>query len=79
MLRADIDRLRGRIDVNVGSATDAHHTFAAAARAVRADDPTRALELAVAAALLSTYGADSGTTLDTAALAADATTGRTTR
>ena len=83
MLRADIDRLRGRIEVNVGSATDAHHTFAAAARAVLADDPTRALELAVAAALLSTYGADSGTaldtaTLDTAALATDAITSHTT-
>jgi DNA-binding CsgD family transcriptional regulator len=83
-LRADIDRLRGRIEVNVGSATDAHHTFAAAARAVLADDPTRALELAVAAALLSTYGADSGTTLDTAtldaaALATDAITGDTPR
>ena len=65
VLRADIDRLRGRIEVNVGSATDAHHIFAAAARAVLADDPTRALELAVAAALLSTYGADSGTALDT--------------
>ena len=83
VLRADIDRLRGRIEVNVGSATDAHHMFAAAARAVLADDPTRALELAVAAALLSTYGADSGTgldaaTLDTAALATDAITSRTT-
>ncbi len=83
VLRADIDRLRGRIEVNVGSATDAHHTFAAAARAVLADDPTRALELAVAAALLSTYGADSGTTLDTAtldtaALATDAITSHTT-
>jgi DNA-binding CsgD family transcriptional regulator len=83
VLRADIDRLRGRIEVNVGSATDAHHTFAAAARAALADDPTRALELAVAAALLSTYGADSGTaldsaTLDTAALATDAISGRTT-
>jgi DNA-binding CsgD family transcriptional regulator len=83
VLRADIDRLRGRIEVNVGSATDAHHMFAAAARAVLADDPARALELAVAAALLSTYGADSGTsldtaTLDTAALATDAITSRTT-
>jgi DNA-binding CsgD family transcriptional regulator len=83
VLRADVDRLRGRIEVNVGSASDAHHTFAAAARAVLADDPTRALELAVAAALLSTYGADSGTaldtaTLDTAALATDAITSHTT-
>ena len=79
VLRADIDRLRGRIEVNVGSATNAHHTFAAAARAVLADDPTRALELAVASALLSTYGADSGTTLDPAAFAADAITGQTPR
>ena len=72
MLRADIDRLRGRIEVNVGSGVDAHRIFATAARAVTADDPTRALELAVAAALLSTYGADSGTTLDVTALAAGA-------
>ena len=79
VLRADIDRLRGRIEVNVGSATDAHHIFAAAARAVSPDDPTRALELAVAAALLSTYGADSGIALDTAALTADAITGQTPR
>ena len=79
VLRADIDRLRGRIEVNVGSATDAHHMFAAASRDVIADDPTRALELAVAAALLSTYGADSGTTLDSAALAAGAIAGQTPR
>lgn len=79
VLRADIDRLRGRIDVNIGSATDAHHTFAAAARAVSSDDPNRALELAVAAVLLSTYGADSGATFDTAALAADAVAGQTPR
>src|SRR4029079_2351450 len=79
VLRADIDRLRGRIEVNVGSATDAHHTFAAAARAVLADDPTRALELAVAAALLSTYGADSGTSIDTDAITSDTTAGATPR
>ena len=79
LLRADIDRLRGRIEVNVGSATDAHRIFTTAARAVSADDPTRALEMAVAAALLSTYGADSGSTLDTTALAAGATDGDTPR
>ena len=45
-----------------GPATDAHRIFAAAARAVAADDPARALETGVAAALMSTYGADSGTT-----------------
>ena len=68
LLRADIDRLRGRIEVNVGSATDAHRIFATAARAVTPDDPARALELAVASALLSTYHADSGTTLGVTAL-----------
>jgi len=69
ILRADIDRLRGRIEVNVGSAVDAHRIFTSAARAAAADDPTRALELAVAAALIGTYGADSGTTVDVTSLA----------
>ncbi len=71
VLRADIDRLRGRIEVNVGSAVDAHRMFTTAARAVAAEDPTRALEMAVAAALLSAHGADSGTPLDVAVLAAE--------
>jgi DNA-binding CsgD family transcriptional regulator len=72
VLRAEIDRLRGTIEVNVGSGVDAHRIFATAGRAVAADDPTRALELAVAAALMSTYGADSGATLDATSLAAAA-------
>ena len=42
VLRADIDRLRGRIEVNVGSGVDAHRIFVTAARAVAADDPARA-------------------------------------
>jgi DNA-binding CsgD family transcriptional regulator len=69
VLRADIERLRGRIDVNVGSAVDAHRTFTVTARGVVAVDPARALELAVAAALLRTYGADSGAFFDVQALA----------
>ena len=64
VLRADIDRLRGRIEVNVGSAADAHRIFTHAARAVAADDPARALEMAVAATVLAVYGADSGVPLD---------------
>ena len=72
VLRADIDRLRGRIEVNVGSGVDAHRIFVTAVRAVAADDPPRALELAVAAALMSTYGCDSGTPLEVTALAAGA-------
>src|SRR6185437_8643800 len=72
VLRADIERLRGRIEVNVGSAVDAHRTFTAAARSVAGIDPARALDLAVAAALLRTYGADSGTAYDVHGLVATA-------
>jgi DNA-binding CsgD family transcriptional regulator len=70
LLRADIDRLRGRIDVNVGSASDAHRIFTQAARAVAADDPDRALEMAVAASVLAVYGADRGVLLGTTAFPA---------
>lgn len=75
LLRADIDRLRGRIEVNVGTASDAHRIFTKAARAVAADDPARALEMAVAAAVLSMYGADSGTSLDATTVPTDAEPG----
>jgi DNA-binding CsgD family transcriptional regulator len=82
ILRADLDRLRGRIEVNVGSAVDAHRIFTGAVGAVSDHDPNRALELAVASALLRTYGADSGARLEVADLAEDASgdsTGRTPR
>ncbi len=45
VLLSDIARLRGHIEVNIGSATDAHQIFIDAARAVRAADPLRALEI----------------------------------
>ncbi|MFF5295945.1 ATP-binding protein [Paractinoplanes globisporus] len=77
VLRADIERLRGRIEVNVGSAVDAHRTFTVTARGVAGVDPARALELAVAASLLRTYGADSGAAYDVHALAASAARGDT--
>ncbi|HYN93553.1 MAG TPA: AAA family ATPase, partial [Pilimelia sp.] len=64
ILRADIDRLRGRIAFNIGSAADAHGIMMGAARAVAADDPGRALELAVVATVLAVYGGDSGMTLE---------------
>ena len=70
LLRADIDRLRARIEVNVGSASGAHRIFVQATRAVAALDRGRALEMAVAAALTRTYGGDSG-----AILADDVTAG----
>ena len=63
VLLADVSRLRGRIELNIGSATDAHRIFTEAATAVTAVDPRRALEMAVAAALLRSYGADSGAVL----------------
>ncbi|WP_088288264.1 helix-turn-helix transcriptional regulator [Kineosporia sp. A_224] len=77
LLRADIDRLRGRIEVNVGSAVDAHRIFSVSAADVAGLDPARALELAVAAALLRSHGADSGTVLDVRRLAVAASTGDT--
>jgi DNA-binding CsgD family transcriptional regulator len=63
LVRADIDRLRGRIEVNIGSATAAHRIFQQATIAVAADDPGRALEMAAAASLLQLYGAGSGVAL----------------
>ena len=62
-LLGDIARLRGHIEVNLGSATVAHRIFVEAANAVRRDDRGRALQLAVLAATLRTYGADSGSRL----------------
>ena len=79
LLRADIERLRGRIEVNVGSATDAHRIFMKAARAVVDQDPVRALEMAVAATLMRSYGADSGTPLHADTLTVAVEAGDTTR
>ena len=63
LLRADIDRLRGRIEFNVGSADDAHRILTRAAEQVAARDPIRALEMAVAAAVAQSHGVDSGARL----------------
>ena len=63
LLLCDIARLRGHIEVNLGSATEAHRIFVEAAHAVHPFDPGRALEIGVAAAVMRTYGADSGTPL----------------
>ncbi|HET9760432.1 MAG TPA: AAA family ATPase, partial [Nocardioidaceae bacterium] len=82
LLRADIDRLRARIEVYVGSAVDAHRIFTVAARTVADVDAGRALEMASAAALNRTYGSDSGAVLTAPVLtrlltATDADTPRT--
>jgi DNA-binding CsgD family transcriptional regulator/tetratricopeptide (TPR) repeat protein len=63
LLLADVDRLRGRIAVNVGSAADAHRIFTQAAEQVAAHEPIRALEMAVAAAVARSHGVDSGARL----------------
>jgi DNA-binding CsgD family transcriptional regulator/tetratricopeptide (TPR) repeat protein len=59
----DLARLRGHIEVNVGSAPEGHRIFVEAAHDVLALDPVRALDTAVAAAVMRTFGADSGTRL----------------
>ena len=63
LLLADIARLRGHIEVNLGSAAEAHRIFVEAAQAVYPFDPARALDIGVAAAVMRTFGADSGTPL----------------
>ncbi len=63
LLLADVDRLRARIEFNVGSASNAHRILTRAAHRVSAHDPVRALEMASAAAVARSHGADSGATL----------------
>ena len=63
LLRADIDRLRCRIEVVAGSAVDAHRIFLAAARDVADADPVRAVEMAAFAGVLHSHAVDSGATL----------------
>lgn len=64
LLLSGIARLQGRIEVNLGSATDAHRIFVEAAHAIHEIDPSRALEMAAAAAIMRTYGAAEGTVLE---------------
>jgi len=64
ILRADIARLLGRIEVNVGSAAKAYRTFSSAAQAVAADDPARAVEMWVAATLTRMFDADTSAAPD---------------
>lgn len=63
VLQCDLARLRGHIEVNIGSAPEAHRLFVDAAHAVAPVDPVRALDIGVAAAVMRTFGADSGTPL----------------
>ncbi|WP_041369665.1 helix-turn-helix transcriptional regulator [Nakamurella multipartita] len=63
LLLGDIARLRGHIEVNLGSAAEAHRIFVEAAQQVYPLDAARALDIGVAAAVMRTFGADSGTPL----------------
>ncbi len=73
VLLSDIARLQGRIEVNIGSANDAHRIFTEAAHAVHDIAPARALEMAVAAAIMASYGADGGVSLDDGDIDTDVT------
>ncbi len=64
-LLADLARLRGHIEANLGSPDAAHRIFVEAASEVLPTDLQRALELATLAAIMHTHGADSGTRVDT--------------
>jgi DNA-binding CsgD family transcriptional regulator/tetratricopeptide (TPR) repeat protein len=68
VLRADIDRLRGRMAYTLGSGPDGHRILMHAVRAVAAADPVRAVEMAAVATVLAVYGGDSGASIDAAAL-----------
>ncbi|MEP6641914.1 MAG: helix-turn-helix transcriptional regulator [Gaiellales bacterium] len=64
VLRADIDRLRGRIEWNVGSLQTGQRIIMQAAREVAAADSVRALELAVLGTTLATFSAAPASTED---------------
>jgi DNA-binding CsgD family transcriptional regulator len=55
VLRADIDRLRGRVELNVGSVAAAIRIWTNAARDVAAADDQRAREIGMQAAAASTF------------------------
>jgi DNA-binding CsgD family transcriptional regulator len=75
LLRADIDRLRGRIQVVAGSAVDAHRIFVTATRDIAELDSGRALEMAAAAGVLHSHGVDSGSVLPPGTLSTDVAPG----
>ncbi|MDX6367286.1 MAG: hypothetical protein QOK30_2362 [Nocardioidaceae bacterium] len=56
ILTADVDMLRGRLEWSVGSSAVGHRIVIRAAREVAPFDPIRALEMAMVATTLATYG-----------------------
>jgi DNA-binding CsgD family transcriptional regulator len=66
VLRSDIDRLRARLEWNVGSAQTGQSIVLRAAQDVAPFDEVRALEMAMLGTTLATYAAGSGLAVDPA-------------
>src|SRR5262249_53413809 len=71
LLLADIDRLRARIEWNIGSGPVGHRILLQAAREVAAADPGRAQGMARMAAVAVAFGVDSGIDVDPADFVGD--------
>jgi DNA-binding CsgD family transcriptional regulator len=68
-VRADAVTLRARVEWNTGSVQLAHRMLLRGAQEVAPVDPQRAREMALIAAALASFGADSGVPIDPATLA----------
>lgn len=71
LLRADVDRLRARIEWNIGSGPLGHRILLQAARDVAGSDAVRARVMARMAAAAATFGVDSGIEVDPADFVGD--------
>jgi DNA-binding CsgD family transcriptional regulator len=69
LLRADVVRLRARIEWNTGSIKLGHRMILEGARAVAPYDPDRAREMAMFASALAAFGGESGVDVDPAVFA----------
>ncbi len=72
-LRADIARLRARVEWNTGSVQLGHRMLLHAAREVAPHEPERAREMALIGAAIASVGGDSGVGIDSMALVPTAT------
>jgi DNA-binding CsgD family transcriptional regulator len=70
-LRADIARLRARIEWNIGSATLAHRMILEAAAEIARTDNDRAREMAMFGVAVASFGNDSGVPIDPLRLVAE--------
>lgn len=70
LVRADIDRLRGLVELGIGSALTAREILVDGAREVATTDPGRALRMLITAANAATWAADSRASVEIGRLAA---------